>query len=78
MKTYHQQSGLSQGLDFMISTDWTPTQALAVVELLDDLRERIYAHYLLVIQEQLREERSVDDLADYKTISRWDDNEELF
>jgi hypothetical protein len=78
MKTYHQQSGLSQGLDFMIPTDWTPAQAWAVVELLDDLRERIYAHYLLVIQEPLREERSVDDLADYKTISRWDDSEELF
>jgi hypothetical protein len=24
---------------------WTPEQALAVIDLLDDLRERIWAHY---------------------------------
>jgi hypothetical protein len=36
MKTYHQPSGLTTGLDFLIDSDWTPEQALAVVELLDD------------------------------------------
>jgi hypothetical protein len=46
MKNYHQRSGLTIGLDFLISTDWTPEQAWAVVELLDDLRDRILNHYL--------------------------------
>ena len=39
MKNYHQPSGLNNGLDFLISADWTPEQAWAVVELLDDLRD---------------------------------------
>ena len=34
-------SGTSHGLDFLISDNWSAGQALAVVELLDDLRERI-------------------------------------
>ncbi len=44
-------------LPFGIATDWTPQQAYAVVELLDELRELIYAHYLGRIQEHLRDER---------------------
>jgi hypothetical protein len=32
-------------IPFDIPAYWTPEQALAVVELLDDLRERIWAHY---------------------------------
>jgi hypothetical protein len=61
MKNYHQRSGLNIGLDFLISTDWTPEQAWAVVELLDDLRDRILRHYLVPIQELLREERGMTD-----------------
>jgi hypothetical protein len=59
MKNYQQPSGLNIGLDFLISTDWTPEQAWAVVELLDDLRDRILNHYLVPIQEILREERGM-------------------
>ena len=59
MKNYHQRSGLNIGLDFLISSDWTPEQAWAVVELLDDLRDRIFNHYLIFIQEILREERGI-------------------
>ena len=59
MKNYHQRSGLNIGLDFLISTNWTPEQAWAVVELLDDLRDRIFNHYLVSIQELLREERGI-------------------
>ena len=59
MKDYHQPSGLNCGLDFLISTDWTPEQAWAVVELLDDLRDRIFNHYLVSIQKILREERGI-------------------
>ena len=43
MKLYYQPSGLAHGLDFLIANDWTPAQAFAVVELLDDLRDRICA-----------------------------------
>ena len=32
-------------IPFDIPAYWTPERALAVVELLDDLRERIWAHY---------------------------------
>jgi hypothetical protein len=59
MKNYQQPSGLNIGLDFLISSDWTPEQAWAVVELLDDLRDRIFNHYLVSIQEILREERGI-------------------
>lgn len=59
MTNYHQPSGLNIGLDFLISTNWTPEQAWAVVELLDDLRDRIFNHYLVSIQELLREERGI-------------------
>ena len=57
MKNYYQPSGLSTGLDFLIDKNWTPEQALAVFELLDDLRERIFNHYQIPIQELLKEER---------------------
>ncbi len=57
MKNYHQPSGLTMGLEFLVSDNWTPEQAWAVVKLLDDLRERIMSHYLIPIQELLREER---------------------
>ena len=59
MKNYHQPSGLNIGLDFLISSDWTPEQAWVVVELLDDLRDRILNHYLAPIQEIMREERGM-------------------
>jgi hypothetical protein len=59
MKDYHQRSGLNSGLDFLIRTDWTPEQAWAVVELLDDLRDRILSHYLVPIQELMHEERGM-------------------
>jgi hypothetical protein len=32
-------------IPFAVPAYWTPEQALAVVELLDDLRELIWAHY---------------------------------
>jgi hypothetical protein len=57
MKNYYQPSGLNTGLDFLIDKNWTPEQALAVFELLDDLRERIFNHYQIHIQELLKEER---------------------
>ena len=64
MKTYHQPSGLTTGLDFLIDSDWTPEQALAVVDLLDDLKDRILLHYQLPIMELMREERGIGPLDD--------------
>ena len=34
---------------------WTPEQAFAVAELLDDLRDRIWAHYGLKLLDQYHE-----------------------
>jgi hypothetical protein len=58
MKPYPLPSGLGSGLDFLICADWTPDQALAVVELLEDLRDRIWAHYDLALFDRLREDRA--------------------
>jgi hypothetical protein len=57
MKTDHPPSGLQHGLELLIDAAWTPEQARAVIELLDDLRERIWAHYQLVLLEQYRQDR---------------------
>ena len=54
----HLPSGLQRGLPFLIQDDWTPAQACAVVELLDDLREVICSHYQLQIQQYLQDDRT--------------------
>ena len=41
MKRHHQPSGLQRGLELLIDPHWSPEQAMAVIELLDDLRDRI-------------------------------------
>ncbi len=58
MKNIHQPSGLNTGLDLLIDKNWTPEQALAVFELLDDLRDLIFSHYQYSIQELLKETQS--------------------
>lgn len=57
MSRHHGASGRERSLPFGIAADWTPEQAFAVVELLDELRELIYAHYLHQIQNQMRADR---------------------
>ncbi len=57
MKRHHQPSGLHRGLDFLIDPNWSPDQALAVIELLDDLRDRIWSHYEIALLNTFREER---------------------
>ena len=44
-------TGLPFSIPFDIPAYWTPEQALAVVELLDELRERIWGHYNLELHE---------------------------
>jgi hypothetical protein len=49
-----------------VDSTWTPEQALAVWELLDDLRERIWTHYGTAIQDLLRQQRvSTESFDDY-------------
>ena len=57
----HLPSGLSCGLDFLIDANWSPEQALAVFELLDDLRARIWWRYCDELQVLLRERRSLPE-----------------
>ena len=57
MKPWLLPSGLQRGIPFIIQNDWSPEQALAVVELLDDLREVIWGHYQIPLFELLKEQR---------------------
>jgi len=57
MKLYHPPSGITQGLELLIDPNWSPDQAMAVIELIDDLRDLIWSHYEIVLQQKLREER---------------------
>jgi hypothetical protein len=41
-----------------LPTHWSPEQAVAVFELLDEMREHVWARYGLQIQHVLRDERS--------------------
>lgn len=64
MKPWHQPSGLSSGLPFTVDATWAPEPALAVLELLDDLRDCVWTHYGLVIQNLLREQHLIDEALD--------------
>ena len=57
MKPAFLPSGLRAGIPLIIQKDWTPAQAVAIVELLDDLREVIYRHYQSQIQQSMRQDR---------------------
>lgn len=67
MKIRHLElpSGLSDGIAFLIDANWSPEQAIAVFELLDDLRAQIWRHYAPHIQAHLQQntvwEKAVDD-----------------
>ena len=65
-------SGLQRGIPFLIQEDWSPDQALAVIELLDDLRELIWQRYQMPIQDLLQEQRGTQDEANSVTISDTD------
>ena len=57
MKSHHQPSGLHHGLPLFIDAHWSPEQAMAVIELLDDLRDRIWTHYESRLLNKYRDER---------------------
>jgi hypothetical protein len=50
-------SGRRHGIAFVVPEDWTPEQALAVFELIEDLREVICSRYLADIQQAMCDER---------------------
>ena len=50
-------AGLPLVIPFAIPAYWTPEQAQAVIELLDDPRERILAHYQLQLVDLYREQQ---------------------
>lgn len=64
MKPWPLPSGRQRGIPFLLPDDWTPQHALAVVELLDDLRDRICAHYQIPLHDLLRDQRRLLDLPD--------------
>ncbi len=70
---YRQPSGITKGVDFLFANHWTPAQALAVFELLDDLRDSIGRYYAVAIDKQLREERGIIDSEDSETEDEWND-----
>ena len=54
-------NGLPLTIPLNIPAYWTPEQAFAVVELLDDLRDRIWAHYSAQLLDQYREQYGPTD-----------------
>jgi hypothetical protein len=72
MKHCQLSSGLQRGIPFIIQEDWSPEQALAVVELLDDLREVIWSRYQIQLQELLREQRCSQPNSESKNINETD------
>jgi len=72
MKPCPLPSGRQRGIPFILPDDWTPDQALAVFELLDDLRQRIWAQYQIPIQNLLREQCLPPASADNSTAATRD------
>ena len=56
---HHQPSGLNHGLNLLIDPHWSTDQAMAVIELLDDLRDRIWTHYEHALLTAFREEHVI-------------------
>ena len=58
MRPWLLPSGLQRGIPFIIPDDWSAEQSLAVIELLDDLREVIWRKYQHQLQKKLRKQRA--------------------
>jgi hypothetical protein len=72
MRPWLLPSGLQRGIPFIIPDDWSPEQALAIVELLDDLRHVIWERYQLQLHELLREQHCSDLAENPKSIEEDD------
>jgi hypothetical protein len=57
-------------VDVEIPTSWTPEQALAVFELLDEIRDKIWSRYGVRLQDLLQEQQAssaIDHRSDITT-----------
>jgi hypothetical protein len=72
MNHLHLPSGLNCGIALLIDKGWTPEQALAVVELLDDLREVIVRHYQPQLQRLLQQDQCQPVQSDLPPFSEGD------
>lgn len=57
---------LQTGLCLSINQSWTPEQAMAVFELITDLRDLIWSHYDLALQEQYQRDQLKNQGWDYE------------
>jgi hypothetical protein len=57
------QAGLPLTIPLGVPTYWTPEEALAVFELIDDLRDKILAVYQADLQDALRQQRQAKSTA---------------
>ena len=46
-------------IELEIPAYWSPEEALAVFELIDDLRDQIWAHYGLQLQDLIKEQQQL-------------------
>ncbi|MFZ2452136.1 MAG: hypothetical protein WAW36_16605 [Methylovulum miyakonense] len=72
MKPWLLPSGLQRGIPFIIQDDWSPEQALAVIELLDDLREVIWGRYQIPLLELMNGQRCTHIDSDSGSIEETD------
>jgi hypothetical protein len=72
MKPWLLPSGLQRGIPFIIPDDWSPEQALAAIELLDDLRHIIWERYQTQLQELLHEQHCIQIASDSNSIEASD------
>ncbi|MEG4798905.1 hypothetical protein QUA69_28105 [Microcoleus sp. LAD1_D1] len=61
MKKAQPKPGLPLSLSVEIPTTWTPQQAVAVFDLLTEIRERIWDQYNVKIQTELQNQLKGDD-----------------
>lgn len=54
---HHQPSGLRIGIPLLIDPHWSPQQVIAIIELIDDLRDRIWNHYESVLLNTFQNDR---------------------
>lgn len=56
----HLPSGTTEGIPVLIDANWSVEQAVAVYEVLDDLRAQIWQHYGTKIQQHYLDDRVIE------------------
>ena len=60
IRRLHLPSGTTEGLPVLIDANWSLEQAVAVYEVLDDLRAQIWQHYGTKIQQHYLNDRVIE------------------